>query len=128
MGLSNPENDRNSRHAMVIAPLGTPRVEIKRMLTAYDSPFGHGEMQLNNVRVPKENLIEGMGKGFAIAQGRLGPGCNHHCMRAIRMAEKALELAIERGLERNVFGKPILKLGGNGERISAINVAAPTMA
>lgn len=126
MGLSNPENDRHSQHSMVIIPLDTPGVEIKRMLTAYgdyDAPYGHGEMHFNNVRVPKENLIMGMGKGFAIAQGRLGPGRIHHCMRTIGLAEKALELAIKRGLQREAFGKPILKLGGNGERIANARIA-----
>ena len=126
MGLSNPANDRHSQHSMVIVPLDSPGLEIKRMLTAYgdyDAPFGHGEMHLSNVRVPKENLIMGMGKGFAIAQGRLGPGRIHHCMRAIGMAEKALELAIDRGLNRIAFGKPILQLGGNGERIAEARMA-----
>ena len=126
MGLSNPENDRHSQHAMAIVPLDTPGVKIKRMLTAYgdyDAPYGHGEMHMDNVRVPRENLIMGMGKGFAIAQGRLGPGRIHHCMRTIGMAEKALELAIERGLEREAFGKPILTLGGNSERIAQARIA-----
>ncbi len=126
MGLSNPENDRHNRHAMVIVPLDSEGLEIKRMLTAYgdyDAPYGHGEMHLTNVRVPKENLIMGMGKGFAIAQGRLGPGRIHHCMRTIGLAEKALELAIERGLSREAFGKPILQLGGNGERIAQARIA-----
>lgn len=126
MGLSNPENDKHSQHSMVIVPLDSPGLEIKRMLTSYgdyDAPFGHGEMHLTNVRVPKENLIMGMGKGFAIAQGRLGPGRIHHCMRAIGMAEKALELAIKRGLSRVAFGQPLLKLGGNGERIAKARMA-----
>lgn len=126
MGLSNPENDRHSQHAMVLVPLDSPGIEIKRMLSAYgdyDAPFGHGEMHFTNVRVPKENLIMGMGKGFAIAQGRLGPGRIHHCMRAIGMAEKALELAMKRGLSRIAFGQPILKLGGNGERIAKARMA-----
>lgn len=126
MGVSNPDNDRHNRHAMVIVPLDTPGVEIKRMLTAYgdyDAPYGHGEMHFDNVRVPKENLIMGMGKGFAIAQGRLGPGRIHHCMRTIGLAEKALELAIDRGMQRVAFGSPILKLGGNGERIAQARMA-----
>lgn len=126
MGVSNPGNDRHSRHAMVIIPLDTQGVEIKRMLTAYgdyDAPYGHGEMHFSNVRVPKENIIMGMGKGFAIAQGRLGPGRIHHCMRTIGLAEKALELAIKRGLERVAFGKPIIKLGGNQERIAKARIA-----
>ena len=126
MGLSNPENDRHSQHSMVIVPLDSKGLSIKRMLTAYgdyDAPFGHGEMHLENVRVPKENLITGLGKGFAIAQGRLGPGRIHHCMRTIGLAEKALELAIKRGVERVAFGSPIIKLGGNGERIAKARMA-----
>lgn len=126
MGLSNPENERHSQHSMVLVPLDTPGIEIKRMLSAYgdfDAPYGHGEMHFTNVRVPKENIIMGLGKGFAIAQGRLGPGRIHHCMRAIGMAEKALELAIKRGLSRTAFGKPIIKLGGNQERIANARMA-----
>jgi acyl-CoA dehydrogenase len=121
MGLSNPENDRHSQHSMVMVPLDTKGIEITRMLSAYgdfDAPFGHGEVHLHNVRVPKENLLVGLGKGFAIAQGRLGPGRIHHCMRAVGMAEKALELGIRRGLERVAFGKPLIELGGNKERIA----------
>ena len=126
MGLSNPENDRHSQHSMVIVPLDADGLTIKRMLTAYgdyDAPFGHGEMHLENVRVPKANLITGLGKGFAIAQGRLGPGRIHHCMRTIGLAEKALELAIKRGIERVAFGSPIIELGGNGERIAKARMA-----
>lgn len=126
MGLSNPENDRHNQHSMVVVPLDSEGLEIKRMLTAYgdyDAPYGHGEMHLHNVRVPKKNLIMGMGKGFAIAQGRLGPGRIHHCMRSIGAAERALELAIDRGMKRVAFGKPLLKLGGNGERIADARIA-----
>jgi len=126
MGLSNPGNDRHNQHSMVIIPLDSPGLEIKRMLSAYgdyDAPYGHGEMHLSDVRVPKENLIMGMGKGFAIAQGRLGPGRIHHCMRTVGLAEKALELAIDRGMKREAFGKPIIKLGGNGERIAQARIA-----
>lgn len=126
MGLSNPGNDRHNQHSMVIIPLDSAGLEVKRMLTAYgdyDAPFGHGEMYLSNVRVPKENLIMGMGKGFTIAQGRLGPGRIHHCMRTIGLAEKALELAIDRGVKREAFGQPIIKLGGNGERIAQARIA-----
>ncbi len=126
MGLSNPENDKHSQHSMVIVPLDTPGIEIKRMLSAYgdyDAPSGHGEMHFTNVRVPKENLIMGLGKGFAIAQGRLGPGRIHHCMRAIGGAEKSLELAMKRSLSRTAFGKPLFKLGGNSERIAEARMA-----
>ncbi|GAC14345.1 acyl-CoA dehydrogenase family protein [Aliiglaciecola lipolytica] len=126
MGLSNPENDRHAQHSMVLVPLDSKGIEIKRMLTAYgdfDAPYGHGEMHFTDVRVPKENIIMGLGKGFAIAQGRLGPGRIHHCMRAIGMAEKALELAILRGQSRQAFGKPLIKLGGNQERIAEARMA-----
>lgn len=126
MALSNPENDKHSQHSMVIVPLDSAGIEIKRMLQAYgdyDAPFGHGEMHFTNVRVPKENLLVGLGQGFAIAQGRLGPGRIHHCMRSIGMAEKALELAMQRGLSRTAFGRPLLKLGGNGERIADARIA-----
>lgn len=126
MGLSNPENDKHNQHSMVLVPLDTPGVNITRMLTAcgdYDAPYGHGEMEFINVRVPKENLLVGLGKGFAIAQGRLGPGRIHHCMRAIGAAERSLELMIKRGLSRIAFGKPIIKLGGNLERIAQARMA-----
>lgn len=126
MGLSNPQNDRHNQHSMVIVPIDSAGVEIKRMLTAYgdyDAPFGHGEVHFTDVRVPQENLIMGMGKGFAIAQGRLGPGRIHHCMRTIGLAEKALELAIARGTQRVAFGKPIIQLGGNSERIAQARIA-----
>nr|WP_136251762.1 acyl-CoA dehydrogenase family protein [Ningiella ruwaisensis] len=126
MGLSNPENDKHNQHSMVIVPLDAKGLTVKRMLTAYgdyDAPFGHGEMELTNVRVPLSNLLVGMGKGFAIAQGRLGPGRIHHCMRAIGMAEKALKLAIERGVSRVAFGRPIIELGGNKERIAKARMA-----
>tara|TARA_R110002167_G_scaffold92769_2_gene249011 strand:- start:597 stop:1817 length:1221 start_codon:yes stop_codon:yes gene_type:complete len=126
MALSNPENDKHSQHSMVVVSLDTPGIEIKRMLQAfgdYDAPSGHGEMHLTNVRVPKENLLVGMGKGFAIAQGRLGPGRIHHCMRSIGCAEKALELAMQRGMSRSAFGKPLMMLGGNRERVAEARIA-----
>ena len=126
MGLSHPEADKHQQHSMVLVPLDTPGVEITRMLTTYgdyDAPYGHGEMKLTNVRVPKANVIMGLGKGFAIAQGRLGPGRIHHCMRAIGAAERALELAIKRGKSRIAFGKPIITLGGNLERIAKARIA-----
>lgn len=126
MGISNPENDKYSQHSMVIVPLDAPGITIDRMLTAYgdyDAPYGHGEVTLKDVRVPMDNLIMGLGKGFAIAQGRLGPGRIHHCMRAIGGAEKALALAIKRGSERVAFGRPLLELGGNKERIAKARMA-----
>ncbi|WP_210518036.1 acyl-CoA dehydrogenase family protein [Hymenobacter terricola] len=126
MGLSNPDSAPHARHSMVLVPLPTPGVNIQRMLPAfsdYDPPYGHGEVWFENVRVPKANLLVGLGEGFAIAQGRLGPGRIHHCMRCIGAAERALELLIKRGLARTAFGKPILHLGGNLERVADLRMA-----
>lgn len=118
--------DRHHQHSMVLVPIDTAGVEIQRMLPVfgdYDAPHGHGEVHFNNVRVSLENFIGGAGQGFEIAQGRLGPGRIHHCMRCIGAAEKALELMIDRGMSRTAFGKEILKLGGNLERVADARVA-----
>jgi len=126
MGLTDPDADRHHRHSMVLVPLDTPGVKIERMLPVfneYDEPFGHGEVLFDNVRLPKSAFIQGPGKGFKIAQGRLGPGRIHHCMRALGAAERALQLMIERGLSREAFGKSIIHLGGNRERIADLRAA-----
>lgn len=126
MGLTNPEAEKHQRHSMVIVPLDTPGVTIERMLPAfgeYDAPYGHGEVLFDNVRVPKANVIGALGDGFKIAQGRLGPGRIHHCMRAIGAAEKALQLFMRRGHERIAFGKPLLQLNGNLERVADMRIA-----
>jgi len=89
----------------------------------YDEPIGHGEVSFTDVRVPVGNILSGPGEAFAIAQGRLGPGRIHHCMRLIGLAEMALERACRRGLDRVAFGKPLANLGGNRERIADARIA-----
>jgi acyl-CoA dehydrogenase len=126
MGLTDPEAHRYARHTMVLVPRDTPGVKVERLLptmSRYDEPHGHGEVSFTEVRVPASNILVGPGKAFGIAQGRLGPGRVHHCMRLIGLAEKALELAIERGTSRTAFGKPLVNLGGNRERIADARIA-----
>jgi acyl-CoA dehydrogenase len=118
--------DRHHQHSMVLVPLDAPGVEIVRMLPvygSYDAAHGHGELRFTGVRVPRANVIGAPGMGFEIAQGRLGPGRIHHCMRCIGAAERALELMIERGSTRTAFGRPLVDLGGNRERIADARVA-----
>jgi len=126
MGLTYPDAPKHAQHSMVLVPKNTPGVKIERMLPVfgeYDEPYGHGEVSFDNVRLPKSAIIAGAGRGFEIAQGRLGPGRIHHCMRAIGAAERALELMIERGIQREAFGKPIINLGGNRDIVANARMA-----
>lgn len=125
MALTDPDAHRHARHSMVIVPTDAQGLSIERMLPVFgyrDEPYGHGEVSFTDVRVPRENVIAGLGRGFEIAQGRLGPGRVHHCMRLIGLAERALELALKRGSERSAFGRPLANLGGNRERIARARV------
>ncbi|MFD7569303.1 acyl-CoA dehydrogenase family protein [Streptomyces sp. NPDC059810] len=126
MGLTDPDAPRHARHSMVLVPLDTPGVRIERMLPVYgylDEPYGHGEVSFSDVRLPLDAVIAGPGRGSEIAQGRLGPGRIHHCMRLIGLAENALELACRRAASRTAFGKPLANLGGNRERIAKARIA-----
>lgn len=121
MACTDPDAPKHARHSMFVMDANTPGVEILRPMEVFgndDAPHGHMHMRFTNVRIPASALILGEGRGFEVAQGRLGPGRIHHCMRAIGQAEKALEMMCKRGLTREAFGKKIATLGGNFDIIA----------
>ncbi len=121
MCQTNTDGPRHQQHSQIVVPLDAPGVTIERQLSVfgYDhAPHGHSQILLENVRVPKDYMLLGEGRGFEISQARLGPGRIHHCMRSIGAAERALELMCKRSMARVAFGKPLHQLGGNVDIIA----------
>jgi len=130
MVKTNNGSDVNRQQSQILVPLPHPGVEIVGPMHVFgdpDAPHGHMHLRFTNVRVPKENMLLGEGRGFEISQLRLGPGRIHHCMRSLGAAEKALDLMCVRGLSREAFGRPLAKLGGNTEIISRARIEIEAM-
>ena len=123
MAVTNPDAAKHQRHSMMLVPMESEGIEIKQMMHVFgydDAPHGHAHIKFNNVRIPKDNLLLGEGRGFEIAQGRLGPGRIHHCMRTIGVGERAIDLMCQRGIDptKMPFGKNIANLGANFDYIA----------
>jgi acyl-CoA dehydrogenase len=121
MACSDPEAPKHQRHTMLLVPADSPGIEVLRPMQVFggdDAPHGHMHIRFTDVDVPADAVVLGEGRGFEVAQGRLGPGRIHHCMRAIGRAEYALELMCKRALGREAFGKPLAELGANYDIIA----------
>ncbi|HET9689632.1 MAG TPA: acyl-CoA dehydrogenase family protein [Acidimicrobiales bacterium] len=130
MVKTNPDAASHLQQSQILVPMDTPGVEVLGPMTVFghdDAPHGHMRLKFTDVRVPKDNVLLGEGRGFEISQLRLGPGRIHHCMRSIGQAEKALQLMCERGLNREAFGKPIIQLGKNTEWVSRARIEIEAM-
>lgn len=130
MVKTSPNAEPHKQQSQILVPIDTPGVDILGPMHVFgndDAPHGHMHIRFTDVRVPKENMLLGEGRGFEISQLRLGPGRIHHCMRSIGSAEKALDLMVRRGLSREAFGRPLAKLGGNTEIISRARIEIEAM-
>ncbi len=130
MVKTNPDAEPHKQQSQILVPTDTPGVKIldgMQVFGDYDAPHGHMHIVFDNVRVPKENMLLGEGRGFEISQLRLGPGRIHHCMRSIGAAERALDMMVVRGMTREAFGRPLIKLGGNTEIVSRARIDIESM-
>ena len=130
MVKTNPDAEPHKQQSQILVPTDTPGVKIldgMQVFGDYDAPHGHMHIVFDNVRVPKENMLLGEGRGFEISQLRLGPGRIHHCMRSIGAAERALDMMVVRGMGRQAFGRDLIKLGGNIEKVSRARIDIESM-